>query len=148
MTKPTTPQQPDFFGSRRPQQRWIPAAERRADAKARFDALPEEERAVFWARIDRLLYTEAIWYRAKTHVHNPHAYCRRRDWKDDSDFRWLIGMIREGGIGTREKYDNRWYDVLNYRDAKFWPMGWPLDYANGTWCTVILNKKPVWPTDR
>jgi hypothetical protein len=145
------PQQSDLFGSRRkPQRRWIEAAERRAAQKAAFDALPEAERAAIWARIDRLLFIEAKWIRAKSleYVSNPHSYTRRRDFRHDDDFRWLITMIREGGIGTREKYDDRWYDVLNYRGAKFWPMGWPLDYSNGTWCTVILNKKPVWPTDR
>jgi hypothetical protein len=144
----TNPEQPEFFGSRRPQRRSLEAAERRAAAKAKFDSLPEHERAAVFARIDKLLFSEVIWYRAKTHVHNPHSYCRRKDFSDDDDFRWLITMIRDGGIGTREKYDSRWYDVLNYRDCKFWPMGWPLNYSNGTWCTVILNKKPTWPTDR
>jgi hypothetical protein len=157
VTDAKAPQQDSLFldtRGRRQQHRWIAAQQRRDDAKARFAALPDEERQAIWQRVDRLLFREAIWIRAKSpeYADNPHAYARRRDFKQDDDFRWLITMIREGGIGTRERFPDRpggrWYDVLNYRGAKFWPMGWPLNYTNGTWCTVILNKKPVWPTDR
>lgn len=142
-------QQPDLFGGgRRPQQRWIDAQARRDAARAKFDALPQTERDAIWTRIDRLLFVEATWRVARTMPDNPHAYTRRRDWQDDADWKWLITMIREGGIADREKHDGRWYDVLNYRGAKFWPMGWPIDWPNGKPCTVILNKKPVWDTDQ
>jgi hypothetical protein len=87
MTKPLAPQQTHLFGSgRKPQARWIAAAERRAAATARFDALPEAERAAIWARIDHLLFTEAVWVRAKTMPANPHAYTKRRAWRNDADF--------------------------------------------------------------
>jgi hypothetical protein len=146
------PSQATLFGSRRPQQRWIAAAERRASARARFDGLPKDERAAIWARIDRLLLREAKWTRAKTMEDNPHSYCRRRDWLRDEDFVWFVTMLREGGIGDREKFPDapggRWYDVLNRDGRKFWVMGWPINYSNGTWCTVIINKKPQEPGDR
>jgi hypothetical protein len=147
-------EQPDLFGGRRPQQRWIEAAERRAAAKARFDALPEHERTAIWARIDRLLVIEAKWIRAKSpeYANNPHSYCRRRDWTNDEDFQWFVTMLREGGISEREKFPpgpgGRYYDVLRRNGRLYWVMGWPINYSNGRPCTILINKKPVEPTDQ
>jgi hypothetical protein len=148
-------QQFDLFGSRRPQQRWIAAHERRLAGKATFDALPEHERAAIWTRIDRLLFIEATWRVARTMPENPHSYTRRRDWKHDDDFVFVVQFIRSG-VCDREKYppgpDGRWYDILNrvYNGIayKVWPMGWPINYSDGRPCTILLNRKPVQPSDR
>jgi hypothetical protein len=144
----------DLLGPRRPQARWTAAAQRRAEAKAKFEALPQAERDAIWARVYRIL-DEAVWYYAKSEQYrdNPHSYCRRRDFKDDSDFVFIIEFIRSGAC-DRERYpptgkDGRYYDVLNLPDGrKVWPMGWPINYRNGAWCTTILNRKPVLPGDR
>lgn len=132
-----------FHTSRRPQRRWIEAQQRRDAARAAFEAKPDAEKAEIWARIDRLLFVEARWRVASSMPQNPHAYTKRNTWKSDADFCWLVTMIRDGGIGAREKYDGRWYDVLNYRGCKFWPMCWPLNYSNGTPWTILLNRKPA-----
>jgi len=138
MKKPTAHQQPEFFDSRRPPQaRWRAAAEARAIARA---ALTDED----WQRLDRLLFVEAKWIRAKTMPDIPHSYCRRRDFEHDADFVWLVETIRR--IGDRERYPpgprGRLYDVLNRHGRKIWPMGWPVSM------TVLLNKKPQEPEDR
>ena len=132
---------------RKRQQRWIDAAERRAGAKALFEALPQEERIAFWARIDHLLLVEATWRVARSMPQNPHSYCHRKNFRNDADFRFLIEFLRSG-ICDREKYEGRLYDVLNRDGRKFWCMGWPLGYSDGRWCTVIINKKPVEPGDQ
>jgi hypothetical protein len=148
MTQPS-----DLFGSRRPQARWTAAAQRRADAKARFKALPQAERDALYARVDSII-AKAAWYSAKSEQYrdNPHSYCRRRDFKDDADFVFLVEFIRSGAC-DRERYpetgkDGRYYDVLNRHGRKIWVMGWPLNYSHGGWCTTIINKKPVEPGDR
>lgn len=134
---------------REPQKRWADAAERRAATRARFDALSEQERAGLWARLDRLLFADAQWRRARTMPDNPHSYTLRRTWKNDADFVWVVQMIR--AIGDREKFPpapgGRWYDVLNRHGRKVWVMGWPVNYPNGRPWTILLNKKPVEPTD-
>jgi hypothetical protein len=142
----TQPEQPDLPNQHRSQRRRIVAAERRTAARARFDALPEEERTAIWARIDRLLFVEAVWRVARTMPENPHSYTRRRDWKNDTDFVFVVQFLRSG-ICDREKFAGRWYDVLNRHGRKVWVMGWPLNYSNGKWCTVLLNKKPVEAND-
>lgn len=144
-------QESDLFGvrpARRPQQRWIDAAARRAAARAAFDALPQAERDAVWARVDRLLFVEATFRIAATMPGNPHAYCHRRNFNVDDDFRFLITFLRSG-VCDREKYDGRWYDTLNRahpvsgEPVKFWCMGWPLDTRDGGWLTVIINRKPA-----
>src|SRR5437868_1718306 len=95
--KPPRPAELVDARGRKPQQRWIAAAERRAAQRRAFESLPEEERAAIYARFDRLLFQEAVWRVARSMPANPHAYCHRRNFKDDEDFRWLITMIREGG---------------------------------------------------
>jgi hypothetical protein len=148
MTEPKAPQQPDLFDSRgrRLQGRWEEARRRREEAKARFAALPQEERDQIWVRVDRLLVIEAKWRVARSMPQNPHSYCHRKHFQDDADFRFLIEFLRSG-VCDREKYENRWYDVLNRNGRKYWCMNWPLDLG-GKWCTVIINKKPVEADDK
>jgi hypothetical protein len=38
-------------------------------------------------------------------------------------------------------------DSLGRRQQPRW-LGWPLNFSNGTWCTVIINRKPVLDSDR
>jgi hypothetical protein len=142
MTQPS-----DLLGPRRPQARWTAAAQRRADAKAKFEALPQAERDAIWARVDRII-AEARWYFARSEQYrdNPHSYCRRRDFKDDADFVFMIEFLRSG-VCDRERYPEtgpggRYYDVLNRNGRKIWCMGWPINYSNGSPCTTIINKKP------
>jgi hypothetical protein len=140
-----------FQHFRRPQQRWLDAAERRAAAKAKFHALPQTERDAIWTRLDRLLFTEAKWTVARTMPDNPHSYTRKRDWNDPRDFEWVVLFIRSG-VADREKFPpepgGRWYDVLHrchpvtQVPCKIWPMNWPLSM------TILLNRKPVLPGDR
>ena len=98
MTQPS-----DLLGPRRPP-RWTAAAQRRADAKAKFEALPQAERDEILARVLRIL-DGAIWYSAKSERYkdNPHSYCRRRDFKDDADFCFVIEFIRSGAC-DRERW--------------------------------------------
>jgi hypothetical protein len=148
-------QESDLLGprpTRRPQQRWLDAAARRAAAKAAFDALPQNEQDAIWQRVDRIV-AEARWYFAKSEHYrdNPHSYARRRDFHDDADFVFMVEFLRSG-VCDRERYPEtgpggRYYDTLNRHGRKIWVMGWPIFYSNGTWCTVILNKKPVEPGD-
>ena len=43
----------------------------------------------------------------------------------------------------------RWYTVLHLRGAKFWQMNFPINYPNGRWCTLWINRKlPHLPEDR
>lgn len=143
------PQQPfpflDNLG-RRQQQRTVDFHRRREAAKERFAARPQAEQDAIWARVDRLLVVEATWRVARSMPLNPHAYCHRRNFRDDADFRFLIEFLRSG-ICDREKYEGRWYDVLNRNGRKYWCMNWPLDLG-GKWCTIIINKKPVEAGDR
>ena len=158
MTENPKAPQPGLFDNlgRRRQQRWIEADERRAAARRAFEALPDDEKAAIYGRIDRLLFgPETIWKVARSMPENPHSYAHRRNFKDDADFRFLIEMIRAGGVTgcERQKYAGRWYDTFVRAHpgtgvvTRFWPMNWDLNDNRGRWLTVILNKKPTWETD-
>lgn len=138
------------------------APKSRLEKAAARDAARAAARAAFtpndWARLDRILFRDATWIFAKTYADsNPHSYLRRRDLKrttgSDADFAWLIDNVIRGA-GERERFPpapaphGRYYDVFNYKGWKIWCMGWPLNYSNGTWCTVIVNRKPPLETDR
>jgi hypothetical protein len=130
----------------------VAAAREAARAAARAALTPDD-----WARLDRILFTDAIWIRAKTYeATNPHAYLRRRDLarttRSDADFAWLVEHVIRGA-GTRERFPDqpggRYYSTFNYKGWKLWTMGWPLNYSrSGAWCTVIVNRKPPLPSDR
>lgn len=159
MTDPKDPQQTLLFDSlgRRPQQRWIDAHQRREAEKAAWFARAEREVAADMARLDDLLFARARWKFASTMPDNPHSYTLRRQWArewndGDQDFQWTVATIRI--IGDREKFPPsgpyaRWYTVLHLRGAKFWPMNFPINYPNGRWCTILINRKPPHlPEDR
>jgi hypothetical protein len=151
---PKAPQQSFLFDSlgRKPQQRWIDAHQRRAAEKAAWFARAERDVAADIARIEDLLFTRARWKFASTMVDNPHSYTLRRTWERDEDFVWTVQTIRI--IADREKFPPsgpyaRWYTVLHLRGAKFWPMNFPINYPNGRWCTILINRKPAHlPGDR
>ncbi|WP_291988235.1 hypothetical protein [Luteitalea sp.] len=159
MTEPKAPHQNLLFDSlgRRPQQRWIDAHQRREADKAAWFARAAQEVAADMARLEDLLFTRAKWKFAHTMPENPHSYTLRRqwarDWPDgDQDFQWTVQTIRI--IADREKFPPsgpyaRWYTVLHLRGAKFWPMNFPINYPNGRWCTILINRKPPHlPEDR
>jgi hypothetical protein len=158
VTDKPAPQQTPLFDAlgRRPQRRWIEAAERRAAARRAFEALPGEERTAIYARIDRLLFgPETIWKIARSMPENPHAYCHRRNFTRDEDFCFLIETLRAGGVigCERQKFADRWYDTfvrphpITGVICRAWCMGWPLNLSDGRWLTVIVNRKPVLETD-
>jgi hypothetical protein len=145
-----TLQQTALFDSRgrRPQQRWIDAAQRRCAEKAAWFARPADDVAADLARLEVLLLTRAQWKFASTMPDNPHSYTLRRRWtwpNGDHDFQWVVATIRV--IGDREKFPPtgpyaRWYTVLHLGGAKFWPMNYPINYPNGKPCTILINRKP------
>src|SRR5688572_22239805 len=130
---------------RKPQQRWIDTHRRREAEKAAWFARPAHEVAADMARLHELLFARARWKFAATMPDNPHSYTLRRTWERDEDFVWTVQTIRT--IGDREKFPPsgpyaRWYTVLHLRDAKFWPMNYPINYPNGRPCTILINRKP------
>ena len=148
-----TPAQDSLFvdsRGRRQQSRWIAAAERRADARRAFEALPAEERTAILARLDRLLFVDNVWQIARSMIDNPHAYTRSRTWRSRGDFEWAVTMIRNQAVTgcERQKFAGRWYDTLvrphplTGVPCRFWPMNWPLSQ------TILINRKPTLETDR
>ena len=158
MTEDDKPlQQPALFDSRgrRPQQRWINAAQKREAETAAWFARPADEVAADMARLEDLLVRRAPWKFASTMADNPHCYSLRRRWTwphGDEDFQWVVATIRV--IADRERYPPsgrhaRWYRVLHLGGAIYWTMNWPINYPNGTPCTSLINRKPPFlPGDR
>ena len=146
------PQQPLLFDSlgRKAQQRSVEACRLREAAKAAWFARRAELVAVDMARLEDLLFNKARWRFASTMADNPHSYTLRRQWANewaegDQDFQWAVQTIRT--IADREKFPPsgphaRWYTVLHLRGAKFWPMNFPINYRDGRWCTILINRKP------
>lgn len=158
MPPPKAPQQTPLFDARgrRPQQRWIEAQQRRdAERAAWFNRDPEIVAADL-ARLEDILFHRARWNVATTMMDNPHCYTLRRTWKApdlcNEDFVWVVETIR--AIGDREKFPPsgphaRWYTVLHLREAFFWTMNFPVDWPTGSWCTILVNRKPAHlPGDR
>jgi hypothetical protein len=63
------------------------------------------------------------------------------------DFRRLRDTVRVRIIGDRERFPSsgpyaRSYTVLHLRGAKHWPTSFPINYQNGRWCTILINRKP------
>ena len=152
MADPREPQQSLLFDAlgRRQQQRWVDAQQRRDAEKANWFARSERDVADDLARLEDLLFNRARWKFAHTMAENPHSYTLRRQWAfdhgdGDHAFQWTVQTIRI--IGDREKFPPtgpyaRWYTVLHLRGAKFWPMNFPINYPNGRWCTILINRKP------
>lgn len=146
------PQQPLLFDSlgRRPQERWLDAHRRREAEKAAWFGRAEHDVASDMARLEDLLFNQARWKFASTMPDNPHSYTLRRQWNrdwpsGDVDFQWTVATIRV--IAEREKFPPsgpyaRWYTVLHLRGAMFWPMNFPINHADGRWCTILINRKP------
>ena len=141
-----------FVSPPTPVRRRRATSDRRALGRARFEALSSEDRAAIWARVDRLLFEEAIWHAARSALYadNPHSWTRRSEWRDDADFVFIVQFLRSG-VCDRERYPDapggRWYDVLNRHGRKVWVMGWPVNFADGRPWTTIINRKPVLPGD-
>ncbi len=135
MTNSKAPQQTPLFDARgrKPQQRWLSAAQARADARAAFAGLPNSVQIATWAHLDHLL-ANAQWRFAATMPDNPHAYTHVRTWSDRAAFSWTCEMIRL--LGEREKYAGRFYTVLVRNGFKHWTMNWPVSM------TILINRKP------
>lgn len=142
---------------RRPQQRWIEAAQRREAEKAAWFNRDPELVAADLRRLQDLLFREARWKFASTMSANAHSYSLRKTWQRDEDFVWVVQTIRI--IGDREKYPEtgpaaRWYHVLHMKcplsgvDCIFWPMNYPIGDLSWGWGrlnragTTLLNRKP------
>lgn len=76
------------------------------------------------------------WRYAKTMPENPHFYTLCKDW-DDQDLVDFVLYIRENGY--TEKFKGQSYTYLNLNGYKYWTMGYPIDYANGDPCTILIN---------
>lgn len=158
MTDHDAPEQGALFRDaqgRRMQQRWIDAQQKRDAEKAAWFARDPDVVAADLARLEDLLFIKCAWKFASTMADNPHAYTLRKRWDwpgGDEDFQWVVRTIRT--IADREKFPPsgphaRWYTVLHLRGAKFWPMNYPINYPNGTPCTILINRKPPFlPGDR
>lgn len=152
MSESRNPEQPQLFDNlgRRQQQRWVDAAAKRDAEKAAWFARSPEIVVADLLQLENLLITKARWKFASTMADNPHSYTLRRQWArewpdGDDDFRWAVTTIRI--IADREKFPPsgpyaRWYTVLHMKGAKYWPMNFPVDYPNGRWCTILINRKP------
>src|SRR5437868_2844779 len=99
MTECRPPQQSPLFDrrSRRPQQRWIEAQQRRDSEKAAWFNRDPEIVATDLARLEDLLFNRASWKIATTMMDNPHCYSLRRRWDwpgGDEDFQWVARTVR------------------------------------------------------
>jgi hypothetical protein len=128
-------QQLQFLDSRgrKPQQRWITAAQARADAKAHFEALPAGVRTATIDHLHRML-REAHWRFAASMPENPHEYTHSRTWPNRTAFVWTAEMVRL--LGVRERYAGRLYTVYFCGGFKHWTMNWPMAQ------TILINRKP------
>jgi hypothetical protein len=118
---------------RRPQQRWLTAAQARADARAHFEALPAGVRTATLEHLHRML-ADAHWRRAVTMPENPHEYTHTRTWPNRVAFVWTAEMVRL--LGVRERYAGRLYTVYFCAGYKHWTMNWPMAQ------TILINRKP------
>jgi hypothetical protein len=143
---------------RRPQQRWIDAAARRAAARAAWFGRDPALVAGDLERLHDLLFNRARFKYATTMSENPHSYTLRKTWERDEDFIWVATVIRT--IGDREKYPPtgtaaRWYRVYHATSPRsgtpclFWTMNWPLGDLSWGWArlntggTTLINRKPA-----
>jgi hypothetical protein len=114
------------------------------DARAAFEAQPEEERLAQRKRLAELLES-AEWTFAKTMPRNPHWYSLRRTWARDEDFVFAVELIRL--LGQRRKFEGRWYTQLDLDDHTYWTMGWPVGALDWGWArlnkagTILINRK-------
>ena len=136
--KAPQPRQPllletDAIG-RKPQQRWLDAAARRAEQRAHFDALPDSVRTATIVHLDHML-REAHWRLAVTMPQNPHEYSHARTWSNRTVFTFAVEWIRF--LGERERYDGRIYTVYFSGGFKHWCMNWPTSQ------TILINRKPL-----
>jgi integrase len=94
------------------------------------------------SRLTELLEA-ASWTFAKTQPANPHWYTLRKTWADDAAFCWAVECVRRHGY--RQKFNRAYYTqfdlTLDGTKVTVWSMGWPLNYRNGTPCTILLNMK-------
>lgn len=90
-------------------------------------------------RVSALL-AAAEWIFAKTMPQNPHEYTLRRDW-DDDDFVFVVEYIRKHGYPG--SFGGRTYIYLDAGDHFHWTMGAPINNADGTPCTILINRKPL-----
>lgn len=81
------------------------------------------------------------WIFAKTMAHNPHWYTLRRKWESNADFEWTVTFLRQ--FGYRSKFGRTWYTQIDVNDHFYWTMGSPINYPNGTACTILINRKPL-----
>lgn len=72
---------------------------------------------------------------AKTMPNIPHEYTRRREWKDDAAFEWVVRFIRENGV--QEKFGRKTFTYLYANGFKYWTMGNPVEQ------TILINRAKV-----
>jgi hypothetical protein len=118
---------------RKPQARWVSAAQARADARAHFDGLPAGVRTATIEHLHRML-ADASWRHAVTMPENPHQYSHSRTWLNRAAFTFAVEYIRM--LGVRERFHGRLYTVYFCGGFKHWTMNWPTSQ------TILINRKP------
>ena len=75
---------------------------------------------------------------AKTMPLNPHWYCLREKCDNDKDFCDAVQFIRDHG--KLEKFGKVKYTYYQLGGYKYWTMGNPINYTNGNWSTILINR--------
>jgi hypothetical protein len=97
---------------------------------------PEVERD----RVSRNLLAASYRY-AKTMPQNPHWYTLRATWADDAAFVEAVQFIR--AFGYIERHKGRPYTMYNLNGYKYWTMGAPINKADGSPCTILINRAKI-----
>ena len=91
-------------------------------------------------RVSALLAAQN-WVFAKTMPDNPHEYTVRKNWKSDDDFVFVVQYIRQHGYPG--KFGGKTYTYLDAGGHFYWTMGAPINKADGSPLTIIINRKPL-----
>ncbi|MDR0407954.1 MAG: hypothetical protein LBH45_03430 [Campylobacteraceae bacterium] len=73
------------------------------------------------------------WIVARTRLKNPHAYCLRKNFINETDFEKFVLLIREHGYKTVWR-DKQTYICLDIDGYRYWSMGFPLEQ------TILINR--------
>lgn len=88
-------------------------------------------------RIYEILSAQS-WIFAKSMPQNPHEYCLRRNFINDEDFVFAVKYIRENGV--EYVFGGRRYIVFNMNGYRYWTMGAPINNADGSHLTILINR--------
>lgn len=78
---------------------------------------------------------------ARTMLDNPHSYTLRRNWASDEDWAWAVTYLRANGY--RQRWGKNWYTQIDVNEHFYWTMGYPINWKDGTPCTILINRKKI-----